>query len=53
MVTVSVPMYENLGVHWTLTLLGCIATLLAPVPYVFKYYGAIARKRSKGATSFE
>jgi hypothetical protein len=53
MVIVSVPMYENLGVHWTLTLLGCIATLLAPVPYVFKYYGAMARKRSKGATGFE
>jgi hypothetical protein len=38
MVTVSVPMYENLGAHWTLTLLGCIATPLAPVPYVFKYW---------------
>lgn len=53
MVIVSVPMYENLGVHWTLTLLGGIATLLAPVPYFFKYYGAAARKRSKEATSFD
>lgn len=53
MVIVSVPMYEHLGVHWTLTLLGGIATLLAPVPYFFKHYGHIARKRSKGATSFE
>lgn len=53
MVIVSVPMYHNLGVHWTLTLLGGVATLLAPIPFVFKYYGVEARKRSKGATSFE
>ncbi|CAG7958759.1 unnamed protein product [Penicillium salamii] len=53
MVIVSVPMYENLGVHWTLTLLGCLAAPLAPVPYLFMYYGSIARKKSKGATDFE
>lgn len=53
MVIVSVPMYENLGVHWALTLLGCLATLLAPVPFVFMYYGHIARKKSTGAVKFE
>lgn len=53
MVIVSVPMYQHLGVHWTLTLLGGIATLLALVPYFFKHYGHIVRKRSKGATGFE
>ncbi|PVH73514.1 hypothetical protein DL98DRAFT_519847 [Cadophora sp. DSE1049] len=27
-------MCENLGVHWTLTVLGCISLLLTPAPYV-------------------
>lgn len=34
MVVVSIPMYSNIGVHWTLTLLGSIAVVLTPVPYV-------------------
>lgn len=46
MVVVSVPMYENLGVDWTLTLLGCIAVLLTPIPYVFYMYGGKVRARS-------
>ncbi|KAF2719971.1 benomyl/methotrexate resistance protein [Polychaeton citri CBS 116435] len=53
MVIVSVPMYENLGVHWALTLLGCLALLMAPVPFIFYRYGATIRKYSKSADSFE
>ena len=49
MVPVSVPFYKNLGVHWTLTVLGGIAAVMAPVPYVFYIYGARIRKRSKYA----
>lgn len=50
MQVVSIPMYENLGVHWTLTLLGCLATLMTPVPYVFYVHGdTIRTKMSKKA----
>ncbi|KAF2174282.1 hypothetical protein M409DRAFT_35102 [Zasmidium cellare ATCC 36951] len=54
MVIVSLPMYTNLGVHWTLTLLGCLSAVMAPVPFFFYFgVGAWARKKSKNATSFE
>jgi MFS family permease len=49
MVPVSIPMYENLGVHWTLTLLGCISTILTPVPFVMWKFGYAIRKRSRVA----
>lgn len=49
MVEVALPMYKNLGVHWTLTLLGCLAALLVPVPYVFYRSGPWIRSRSKYA----
>ena len=35
MIPASIPFYRNLGVAWTCTVLGCIALLLAPVPFVF------------------
>ena len=46
---VQIPFYKNLGVHWTLTILGCIAALLAPVPYVFFFVGPRIRRSSKYA----
>ena len=49
MVPVSIPMYRNLGVHWAMTLLGCISLLLTAVPFVFYRYGQRIRSRSKGA----
>jgi MFS family permease len=49
MVPVSIPMYENLGVHWTLTLLGCISLILTPVPFVMWKFGYVIRKRSRVA----
>ncbi|KAL1877317.1 hypothetical protein VTK73DRAFT_8770 [Phialemonium thermophilum] len=49
MVVVSIPMYDNLGVHWSLTLLGCLSLLMTPVPYIFYRYGHQIRKRSKTA----
>lgn len=31
----SIPMYENLSVQWSLTLLGCIGIVFTFVPYAF------------------
>lgn len=50
MVMITEPMYKGLGVAWTCTLLGCVAALLTPVPWVFWWYGSIIRRRSKWAT---
>ncbi len=52
MVIVSVPMYQNLGVHWALTLVGCLSLLMTPVPFIFYKYGAAIRKKSRSATNF-
>jgi hypothetical protein len=52
MVEVSIPMYQNLGVHWTLTILGAISLVMAPVPFIFYKFGSRIRKYSKHATSF-
>lgn len=49
MVVVSRPMYENLGVHWTLTVLGGIAVVMVPVPFVLWRLGEGIRGRSKFA----
>ena len=46
MVLASTPMYQNLGVHWTLTLLGSLAALLAPAPLLLWIYGARLRAAS-------
>ena len=52
MIEVSIPMYENIGVHWTLAVLGAISALVAPVPLIFYKYGAFIRKRSRHASNF-
>jgi MFS family permease len=51
MVEVAIPMYSNLGVHWTLTILGAISTLMVPVPYLFYFYGKKIRGKSKYTVS--
>lgn len=51
MVMAARPMYEGIGVHWTMTLLGCIAVLLAPAPLLFWKYGAKLRERSPYAST--
>ncbi|KAA8645317.1 hypothetical protein EYZ11_009345 [Aspergillus tanneri] len=53
MVIVSIPMFGNLGVHWSLTLLGCISLVMTPVPYVFYRYGHFFRARSRAAHSLD
>lgn len=49
MVLITEPMYEALSVKWTLTLLGCVAALLTPVPWIFWKWGPLMRKKSKYA----
>lgn len=51
MVMAARPMYEGLGVQWTMTMLGCLSLLLAPMPFIFRIYGVRLRRRSRYAES--
>ncbi|KAG5417932.1 hypothetical protein I9W82_004260 [Candida metapsilosis] len=42
-------MFDNLTIKWAATLIGCLAALLIPVPFVFYKYGAFVRSKSKFA----
>lgn len=45
-------MFENMGVQWASTLLGCVAAILVPIPVGFYFWGHRLRARSKFAPSF-
>ena len=45
----SVKMYNNLGPHWSLTIVAIVATFMAPVPFVLHKYGHKVRAMSKKA----
>ncbi|CZS99165.1 probable benomyl/methotrexate resistance protein [Rhynchosporium agropyri] len=49
MTVVGIPFYQNVGVHWTLTILACISALMVPVPYIFYSCGSTIRSWSKYA----
>jgi len=49
MVPVALPMYENIGVHWTLSLMGFISVVLCPVPFIFYQFGPMIRSKSQTA----
>jgi DHA1 family multidrug resistance protein-like MFS transporter len=51
MVMAARPMYIGIGVHWTMTLLGCVASILTPGPYLLWRFGKNLRKRSPYATT--
>jgi len=51
MVEVGIPFYKNLGVHWTLTILGIISAVMVPVPYLFFVYGPRIRGWSSYAAT--
>lgn len=53
MTVVGIPFYKNMGVHYTLTILGAISALLVPVPYLFYIYGKRIRGKSKYAVVHE
>ena len=40
-------MFENLGVQWAGTLLGCLAAIMIPIPFVLNMYGPTLRSKSK------
>lgn len=43
----STQMFENLGVQWAGTLLACLATVMVPIPFVFRAYGPQLRGKSR------
>ncbi|VDB86995.1 unnamed protein product [Peniophora sp. CBMAI 1063] len=45
----TTQMYERMGVQWASTLIGLIALVLAPIPFLFFKYGARIRRRSQFA----
>ncbi|KAJ5522101.1 hypothetical protein N7527_006216 [Penicillium freii] len=49
MTVAGIPMYQNLGVHWTLTILGIISTVAMPIPYALSRWGPSLRRKSKWA----
>lgn len=51
MVLAARPMYEHIGVDWTLTLMGCLGAILAPAPLLIWKYGHVLRRKSKHAAS--
>ena len=52
MVVVAIPMYRNLSVKWTLTLLGCLSAVMVPIPYLLLRYGRKIRNLSKYAVDY-
>ncbi|KAE8362639.1 major facilitator superfamily domain-containing protein [Aspergillus caelatus] len=49
MTVVGVPFYNNVGVQWTLTILGIISAVMVPVPYIFWKFGKVIRGWSRYA----
>ncbi|KAF3384562.1 hypothetical protein F1880_002799 [Penicillium rolfsii] len=49
----SRQMFENMGVEWASTLLGCLAVCLVPIPVTFLFFGRRLRMKSKYAPFFE
>ncbi|KAH9965340.1 MFS polyamine transporter [Russula dissimulans] len=45
----TTQMFDNLGIQWAGTLIGLIAALLAPIPFIFLKYGARIRAHSRFA----
>ncbi len=48
----ATQMFDNLGIEWASTLLGCLAALLIPIPIAFYRWGHLLRARSKFAPTF-
>ena len=43
----ATQMYEQLNSRWASTLLGLLAIVMAPIPFVLTKYGPLLRRRSK------
>lgn len=42
-------MFDGIGIEWGMTLLGCVAALFIPMPFVLYKYGKKLRAKSKFA----
>jgi DHA1 family multidrug resistance protein-like MFS transporter len=42
-------LFNNLGIQWAGTLLGCVAAVLVPIPVYFWFYGFRLRLKSQFA----
>jgi DHA1 family multidrug resistance protein-like MFS transporter len=40
-------MFNNMGIQWAGTLLGCIAVIMIPIPVLFLIYGPRLRRKSR------
>ncbi|PWY84775.1 MFS general substrate transporter [Aspergillus heteromorphus CBS 117.55] len=49
----SRQMFDNMGIQWASTLLGCLAAVLVPIPVCFLLFGKNLRKKSKFAPYYE
>ncbi|POS86336.1 hypothetical protein EPUL_002147 [Erysiphe pulchra] len=49
----SRTLFNTLGINWSCTILGCIATILVPIPIIFYYFGHRIRARSSYGLQFE
>lgn len=49
----SRQMFENMGIQWAGTLLGCIAAIMVPIPVGFLVYGRWLRTKSKLAPALD
>ncbi|CAG8284755.1 unnamed protein product [Penicillium olsonii] len=47
------PIYQAIGAHYTLTILGSISAVMAVIPYLLYIYGPQIRKRSKHAVNLD
>lgn len=45
-------MFDGMGIQWAATMLGCVAAVLAPIPFILYIYGAKIRQRSAYAPTF-
>lgn len=43
----SKQMFENLGIQWAASLLGCLAAIMIPIPLTFRIYGPRLRQKSR------
>jgi len=46
-------MFNGIGINWTMTLLGCVAALLVPLPVIFFIWGPKLRQKSKFAPGLD
>ncbi|KAK7187010.1 uncharacterized protein CC84DRAFT_718379 [Paraphaeosphaeria sporulosa] len=49
MTVVGVPMYQNFGPHYALTILACISAAAVPIPWALFKWGPRIREKSKYA----